>query len=249
MIFNNEREVNKVKNHTIIWKGNQHTNRSGRRGHLPCIIVDHISEGSAASAISWFTTPNNTVSSAHFLVARDGQIYQFVKIEDNAWANGLSTKDLGITTAEIVKEKAVNPNWYSVSIEHEGIYRNTRGELTVPQLEATTWLHQYIIEYVKKKWNIEIPADRKHILGHYEINPIKKPNCPGEKYPFEQVIKMLNNQQVFTDIKGHWAEKYIEKVASEGIMIGFPSGEFKPDKHVTRSEIATVIARLLDKEV
>ncbi|MCT4598002.1 MAG: N-acetylmuramoyl-L-alanine amidase [Vallitalea sp.] len=236
-----------VKDYTIIWKGNKHTNKSSRRGYIPTIIVDHITEGSANSAINWFTTPTNNVSSAHFLVSRDGQIYQFVKIEDNAWANGLKAKDISISKAEIVKEKEVNPNWYSVSIEHEGIYNKTKGALTEVQLEATIWLHQYIIDYIKKKWDVKIPVDRKHILGHYEIDPIKKPNCPGEKYPFEQILNRLNSKEVFNDIKGHWAEKYIMIVAQEQIMIGFPDGEFKPDKQITRAELAKVIAILLNE--
>ena len=229
----------------IIWKGNKHTNKSTRRGYAPRIIVNHITEGSAKSTISWFTSSTNKVSSAHFLVAKSGEIYQFVKIEDNAWANGISTKNRKFATATIVQEVEVNPNWYSISIEHEGIYKMTRGKLTDSQLKATIWLHQYIIDYVKRKWNIEIPIDRKHILGHYEIDPRRKPNCPGEKYPFDQIIQSLKNKISFSDIEGHWAKQYIEEMVSQGIMLGYPNGEFRPDEKISRAELATVIARLL----
>ncbi|GKX27841.1 hypothetical protein SH1V18_03210 [Vallitalea longa] len=183
-----------MKEYEIIWKGNSNTNKSTRRGYAPRIIVDHITEGSASSALCWFTSSGNKVSSAHFLVTKAGEIYQFVKIEDNAWANGINSKDIKNATASMVKEMNVNPNWYSISIEHEGIYKQTKGELTEEQLKATIWLHQYIIDYVKDKWNIEIPVDRKHIIGHYEISPRRKPNCPGQKYPFNQIIESLNNK-------------------------------------------------------
>ncbi len=243
--------MNIISQYNIIWKGNQYTNKSLRRGHAPCIIVDHITEGTAASVISWFTGPSNNVSSAHFLVSKAGLIYQFVKIEDNAWANGISTSNLHIATASIVQEKGVNPNWYSVSIEHEGIYSETHGQLTNQQLEATIWLHGYIREYVKEKWNVDISADREHILGHYQINPIQKPHCPGDEYPFDTVISALNHQvtdEELSDIKGHWAEEYIKRGVEEGILHGYPDGLFKPDQYVTRAELATVIVRLLDKE-
>mgnify|MGYP000456708466 FL=1 len=194
----------------VKWAGSDLTNKSSRRGYAPEIIVDHITDGSAQSCINWFNSPNNTQSSAHFLVARDGKAYQFVAIEDNAWANGIDVSDIPKAKAAIVKSKGVNPNWYSVSIEHEGIYNETRGALTQKQLESTIMLHRYIIAYVKDRYNTTIPANRNHILGHYEINPTRKPNCPGEKYPFDYIITELNRKET---IELTWRE-ILKKVAS-----------------------------------
>ena len=131
----------------IKFVGNVNTNKSSRRGCIPQIIVNHISEGSMSSMINWFTSPNNNQSSAHFGVSKKGEIYQFVAIEDAAWANGL-TSGIENATAELVRQKGkdINPNWYSVSLEHEGIYKETKGALTSAQLEAKEILHQYIIE-------------------------------------------------------------------------------------------------------
>ena len=175
-------------------KGNTNTNKSDRRGYKPIAIVNHISEGSGASLISWFTSSGNTGSSAHFGVDRDGQIYQFVPIADNAWANGLSGNQYAKATAAIVKEKgAVNPNWYTVSIENVGTTSQHGGVLTDAQFEANVWLTRYIRDYVKKTYNIDIPFDRKHILGHYEIDPVNKPNCPGKLFPWDRLIRVLND--------------------------------------------------------
>lgn len=190
--------------------GSDKTNKSSRRGYAPEIIVDHITDGSAQSCINWFNSSNNTQSSAHFLVARDGKVYQFVAIEDNAWANGISASDIPKAKAAIVKSKGVNPNWYSVSIEHEGVYKETHGALTRAQLESTIMLHKYIIAYVKDKYNKVIPVDRDHILGHYEIDPVRKPFCPGEKFPFDYIIAELNKKE---RAKLSWKE-ILKKVAS-----------------------------------
>ena len=194
----------------VKWAGSDKTNKSSRRGYAPEIIVNHITEGSAQSCINWFNSDRNTGSSAHFLVARDGRVYQFVAIEDNAWANGLNTSDIPKAKAAIVQGKGVNPNWYSVSIEHEGIYAQTKGALTAEQLESTIMLHRYIIAYVKDKYNKVIPADRQHILGHFEIDPRNKPNCPGEKFPWDYLIVALNRKET---VKLTWKE-IIRKVAS-----------------------------------
>ncbi len=56
------------------------------------------------------------------------------------------------------------------------------------------------------------------------------------KYPIQDF--QLN------DIKGHWAESYIEKVAKRGIMVGF-EGYFDPDDYITRQEVMTTLERLV----
>jgi len=45
----------------------------------------------------------------------------------------------------------------------------------------------------------------------------------------------------FTDITNHWAEAWIEQLASEGIATGYPDGSFKPDITVTRAEMAVFL--------
>lgn len=51
-------------------------------------------------------------------------------------------------------------------------------------------------------------------------------------------------EKVFKDVKGHWAEKYICDAAAKGIVNGYEDGTFKPDKPVTRAEVAAMLARL-----
>lgn len=49
----------------------------------------------------------------------------------------------------------------------------------------------------------------------------------------------------FSDVSGHWAEKYIRNVYFAGLMEGYPDGTFAPDKAVTRAELAKVIDEVL----
>lgn len=185
-------------NYQIVWKGNQHTNTSSRNGHIPFVIVNHISAGTMSSMDSWFTSPNNTVSSAHFGIAKDGRIHQYVEIEQMAWANGIPSDKFSSAKAQVVKDMKVNPNLYTISIEHEGM----DGELTEAQFKASVWLHKYIKDYVKKKWNKDIVFDKYHVVGHFQINPIGKPNCPGPKFPWDRLYQELNQKgEIKLDVK------------------------------------------------
>ena len=53
--------------------------------------------------------------------------------------------------------------------------------------------------------------------------------------------------QTFTDIKGHWAEKYIERAAELGWIKGFEDGTFRPNDCITRAQAMTMINRVLNR--
>ncbi|OPA73988.1 hypothetical protein BVG16_26480 [Paenibacillus selenitireducens] len=174
----------------ISMKGNQFTNSSSREGYEPIAIVNHISDGSMDSMDNWFTNPNNRVSSAHFGVSRAGEIHQYVDIHRMAWANGLSEEGILRAEAEIVRDRPkINPNLYTVSIEYEG----TDGDLTKEQFEASVWLHRYIQSEVRRIWGKEIILDEQHVIGHNQIDPLRRPDDPGPKFPWERLYHVLKN--------------------------------------------------------
>lgn len=171
---------------------------NGRNGWKPDMIVCHITEGSYEGAISWLTNPASKAS-AHFVVAKDGRITQLVELTDGSWCNGTSTDPnskvyYGKSTLKTVRERKTNANYYTVSIEHEGIWAQSKGKLTDAQLAATIELMKYIRSEVKRIYGIEIPIDREHIVGHYQINPVTKPNCPGSEFQFDAIIAALKGE-------------------------------------------------------
>ena len=56
-----------------------------------------------------------------------------------------------------------------------------------------------------------------------------------------------NGEQTFSDIQGHWAEKYIERAAELGWIKGFEDGTFRPDTYITRAQAVTMINRMLNR--
>ncbi len=53
----------------------------------------------------------------------------------------------------------------------------------------------------------------------------------------------------FTDVKGHWAEKYINYATASGWIDGYEDNTFKPDKYITRAEVMKIINHVLNRRV
>jgi len=118
--------------------------------------------------------------SAHYLVKRDGTIYQLMP--DNWMARHV-----------------IGLNYSSIGIENIGGYKNINEDLTQQQIEANVWL----INYLKRKY-----PTIEYLLGHYEYKRMKKTPLwlekdksyitykkdPGKKFMFEvrKRVKKLN---------------------------------------------------------
>lgn len=160
---------------------------------VPDIVVCHMTQGSYEGAVSWLSNPKSSVSS-HFVVSKKGEVTQLVDIRDTAWCNGTSysPKLTEKSTSNIVKSRNTNANLYSITIEYEGVYSESGGAITKEQENITISLIEHIANEIKKIYGKDFVFDREHIIGHSEISPNKKPNCPGEKFPFNSIIVSLN---------------------------------------------------------
>lgn len=135
----------------------------GRGGYTVEAIVIHIMAGTLAGTDSWFATPPSQVS-AHYGIGKAGDVHQYVKEMDVAWHAGR----VSLPTWKNIKPK-VNPNLYTIGIEHEGQPNDVWPEA---QKAASAALIRNICDYYK------LPIDRDHVIGHYEIYS-RKPNCPA----------------------------------------------------------------------
>lgn len=153
----------------------------GRSGQRIIAIVDHITAGLMPGCLSWMQNPK-AKGASHYLVTRKGEIYQLVKDSDAAWGNGEVHKP---SWPYLIA--GVNPNSYTVSIEHEGVPTEP---LTEPQYQASLWLHKQLIA------KYAIPIDRDHIIGHYRIDSVNRPNCPGPKFPWGRLFADLTQKPV-----------------------------------------------------
>ncbi len=59
-------------------------------------------------------------------------------------------------------------------------------------------------------------------------------------------VTQLGKGESFSDLAGHWAEKYIQEAAAAGLVGGVGDGRFAPDATITREEMMTIIDRAVD---
>lgn len=98
--------------------------------------------------------------------------------------------------------------------------------------------------------------------GVYTVSTVEGNTSPGlegsqdnggcvarkERY-IRQVIAVCRPQyteevEPVDDIKGHWAEQAIRRCIMRGLIKGYPDGTFRPDREVTRAELAVILDRL-----
>jgi hypothetical protein len=161
-----------------IWKGCAPSNfRAGRPSGLrPTAIVIHIMEGSIGSADNWFNNPASSVS-AHYGVAKSGEVHQYVDEHDTAFHAGTVVRP---TWAGIVP--GVNPNYYTVGIEHEG-----EAEDPWPWPAAQIAASAALVGEIAARWSI--PADLNHVVPHRSIRASK--TCPGLAVKIEDILASI----------------------------------------------------------
>lgn len=157
---------------------------SGRAGFSPIAIVIHIMEGSLNGTDSWFQNRASNVS-AHYGIGKNGEVHQYVNEKDTAWHAGRVASPQWKLIKEKGKGKYINPNFYTIGIEHEGH-------------EDTDWTEQMytsssnLIRNICERWNF--PINRDHIIGHHEIYALK--TCPGNKLDFAKLIALVQGTSI-----------------------------------------------------
>lgn len=130
-------------------------------------------EGSIEGTYNHFNKPSSQVS-AHFGVANDGRIWQFVPWSAAAYANG------PLKSGHLWLWPQVNPNKMTISIETEG--RGVDIPLNPKLYDATLYTCR---EILKANRNIN------YLYAHNAISPTQ---CPGPRWLTSGKLKQLANE-------------------------------------------------------
>lgn len=160
----------------ITWIGCPDSNFSKGRpfGLRPEAVVVHIIDGSFSAGESVFRDPT-AHKSAHYAVSRSGEIHQYVEEKDTAFHAGIV-----VNPTWALLKPGVNPNFYTVGIEHEG---RPDDEWTEEQLSASANL----IGEIAARWGI--PLDDSHVIRHHQIRASK--TCPGNWVQIGDLLKRV----------------------------------------------------------
>ncbi len=173
---------------------------AGRKGYRPEAIVIHIMDGTLIGTDSWFANTTSQVS-AHYGIGKNGEVHQYVNEQDSAWHAGR----VDAPVWKLIKSN-INPNLYTIGIEHEG---KPDDVWTDAMKQSSTTL----IRDICQRW--QIPIDRDHVVGHFEIFS-KKPNCPAtNKSILDELVALAGHQ---TPSSPSQVEEGVRKV-EEGLAL------------------------------
>lgn len=130
------------------------------------IILHHTSDNTAEEALRTLTSPSLAVSS-HYLIGRDGKLYQLVDERQRAWHAGQSWWG-GQTDMN------------SASI---GIELDNNGFEPFPDAQIETLVK--LLEHLQTRYNIPSP----NILGHADIAPGRKTD-PSALFPWHHLANL-----------------------------------------------------------
>ena len=101
--------------------------REGRPSHLQIeAVVIHIIDGSQFSADATFLNPTLELKrSAHYSISRTGEIHQYIDEQDTAFHCGIVDRPTWSGLKRGPTGVVINPNFYTIGIEHEGGPRTT----------------------------------------------------------------------------------------------------------------------------
>lgn len=157
--------------------------RQGRAGHVVTTLVIHVIDGSQMGCDATFLS--NTLSlvrSAHYSVGRTGEIHQYVDEQDTAFHAG----NIADPKAPLMKVDGVtvNPNFYTIGIEHEG-------RADDPWTDEMYLASSELMRNIAARHNLA-PLTRQNVWMHREI--FAKKSCPGSKCDIDKLIALASGQ-------------------------------------------------------
>ncbi len=201
-------------------------NRMPRTERIRYIVIHdtaNSSKGADADAHFKYFNGENRNSSADFFVDDEKilQVNDYTKYY--TWQVGDGKGKYGIT------------NQNSVGIE---ICINADGDYDKAFLNAVE-----LTKYLMKELNIS----PEYVKRHYDAS---RKNCPAsmsknnwEKW--EIFKEAIMDEKVFSDTKGHFAEKEINELFEMGIVNGKSEENYAPNEPITRGEMASVLRRVI----
>ncbi len=156
----------------------------GRDGWRVDGIVLHGTAGGDGPGVAAFLSDPATEASTHYVIGQDGAVFQLVRLADSAWGNGIPVQPAWPLVAE---RPGVNPNRYTVSIEHAKCSADNSDRLTERQLSSSVALVRWLLAELPRR---DLAGDHllghlaagdvaAVVIGHCAIDSVTRAHCPG----------------------------------------------------------------------
>jgi N-acetylmuramoyl-L-alanine amidase-like protein len=188
---------------------------AGRRGqNQPLFFVDHRMAGFKHTLDDDAWRAANGVG-VHFGIGLDGAVSQYASIFDASWGNGVTgsverydrrNRHLaaiealgmwravlagGVRAYALVDRDGVNViNSHSISVEHEDCGR-AGVAWPPPMLAADVAVKAWCVEQLVAA-GLPMSLDDDVLLGHRQIDPVNRADCPGVTWPPREILYRLH---------------------------------------------------------
>ncbi len=121
---------------------------------------------------------------------------------------------------------------------------STGDKISADTLNLNIALTNYKVDY-DKAILVKVNSDGKFVVVG---NKVVDGNLEAAVVSGENYVLVERNIE-FKDVSAHWSEKFVESMASKGIVSGYENGAFSPEKSVTRAEFVTMLIKSLDLDL
>jgi len=157
---------NKVAKPPVV-TSHQSPNYNSRNGTpIDAVIIHHTASDNCSGTLSWFKNPD-AKASAHYVIDKDGTIYQMVGDEKRAWHAGTS---------------AIPGSPGDVNSRSIGIEIVNKGDGKTPFTDAQYAALSQLTAHLQQTYNIP----QKNILGHRDVAPGRKVD-PADNFDWNRL--------------------------------------------------------------
>lgn len=142
-----------------------------------------------SGVLAHFRNPSSQAS-AHFVIDRDGTIYQCVSTTKAAWTNGdlrSPRRDIPALNAALARTAGfggrINFNDFCVTVEYHGL-----PEIGITEAQYARGVE--LARYVCDRW--DVPRHRYGQLRHADLNSETRRHCPGPRFDLARLIVALD---------------------------------------------------------
>jgi hypothetical protein len=218
--------------------------RSGRTLKATTLTIHNTGNptSTAHNERNWLTNPTNNVTASYHIVigpettAADSRpiAIECLPLNEVGWHAGDGTKADGGNMTSIGIEICESGN-YAATLEYAV-------QLVAGMLMERGWS----VDRLRRHWDWPSSSGYRKICPRLMYDGVEWTGWAEFKERVKKAMGSKNETppaQPKDDVTGHWAESDIRAVQATGLMSGFPDGSFRPDKEVTRAELAVILLR------
>ncbi|TKG95149.1 N-acetylmuramoyl-L-alanine amidase [Puteibacter caeruleilacunae] len=174
------------------------------RKHI-ALVLHYTANNNALKAVKYLTLPGVNAS-AHVIIGRNGEVYQTVPFNIEAWHAGKSELDnlhelnhfsIGIelvNQGKLIFENNRYYNWHNKVVDSKDVFIKED-----PNTGHRSFWHRYTpVQLAMAKevtWQITNHYHISKVVGHSEISPDRKLD-PGEAFPMDQFKQLVYKQNI-----------------------------------------------------